>query len=930
VLHKSKTILIASVAALFLLGVQAQAVTPSPQMLEQFKQLSKSEQIRIAKQYGIDPAELEGNSSTQSQNLQMSQSDIGNRNGYPTNQQAQFDQQSNANLRNPYSTKNEPMFDFTAEKDKDELKRFGYDMFSNVPVMSVPISDTPVPAEYLVGPGDSVKVQLFGKENKEYRLQITREGTIQFPDLGPIVVNGLNFSELKALINNKIKQKMIGVESNVSMGELRSIRVFIAGDAHLPGSYTVSSLSTITQALFVAGGINEIGSLRNIQLKRSGRLIGSLDLYDLLLDGDASKDLNLRSGDVVFIPPVKKLVSITGEVRRPAIYELKNNENYSQALEMAGGLQHGAFANNITVERFNTKGFKSVISLNLTSEKDLNSAVYPGDFVRVGNASNQYDNAITVVGAVVRPGKYQWHENVKVSDLLPSLWSDLKVSADLDYALIVREINEYGDIEALQFKLGEAITVKNSPEDLVLQARDKIIIFNYEDVSQSRYELNKLVKERIKKITDLTGDSLIGTDLFKAGFDVLNRKDKSNVEKEQQIAGVYLEQKSEKEQELVTSEVGKMLLNLFEDKDLIALSDVMNRSELLYAVINKLIIQSRKGEDSAIVAINGQVRHEGVYPLSRNGKINDLILAAGGLKEGAYKVRAELTRTENVSNASLISHLQVNLNEALQGNVDDNFLLKGRDSLMVLTTPDWQEQKTIEIKGEVKFPGIYSISRGESLGDLLKRAGGFTDYAFPQSAVFVRDSVKKQEELEIKKLANLLRRDIATKGVSSEKSVINYADANMMLSDLENLKSAGRLVVDLNAISIGIKDADLQLEDEDILYIPSLKQTVAVMGEVQHPSTHRFKKGITLSEYLTKSGGLRQRADAERVYIVKADGSVVLPSRSIWFESDSELDAGDTVIVPLDTEYKDGLALWTQVTTIIYNTAVAFASIANL
>jgi polysaccharide export outer membrane protein len=230
----------------------------------------------------------------------------------------------------------------------------------------------------------------------------------------------------------------------------------------------------------------------------------------------------------------------------------------------------------------------------------------------------------------------------------------------------------------------------------------------------------------------------------------------------------------------------------------------------------------------------------------------------------------------------------------------------------------------------VKFPGRYNIRRGETLSQLITRVGGYTEYAYLPSAVFVRESVRQQEQIEIKKLADQLRRDIATRGVSKDGTVVNYSDAQLMLTDLENIKAVGRLVVDLPAINLGIKQADLQLEDDDILYVPSTKQTIAVMGEVQHPATHRFKDGLTLDQYLAMSGGARERADTGRTYIIQANGAVLMPSRSSWFSSGDQLQPGDTVIVPLDTEYKDNLTLWSQVTGIIYNTAVAVSAIAGL
>jgi len=903
----------ASMSAAILMGAQAQAVTPSPQMIEQFKQLPKAEQQRLARQYGIDPSMISGSQAQpQIANPQV----VSERDMQPERINAASDKKEKAEL------------DFSADSSNLKLRRFGYEMFAGEPSTFAPVSDVPVPGEYLVGPGDNIKVQLYGKENKEYDLVINREGVIQFPELGPIPVNGLTFSELRETLGQRIQQQMIGIESNITMGELRSIRIFVAGDAYKPGSYTVSSLSTITQALFVAGGVNEIGSLRNVQLKRNGKLVGTLDLYDLLLKGDASGDLRLRSGDVVFIPSIGGLVSVSGEVRRPAIYELKNNETMADVIAMAAGLNPGAYPKSSSVERYNSKSLKTVINVDLTSEQGKMTLAKAGDVIRVKNASEQFESAVTVVGAVVRPGKYQWFSGQKISDVFPSIWGDLAISADLDYALVVREVNQYGDIEVRQFSPGKAINDKNSDQDIALNPRDKIIIFNFSDDVQNRFELNKLVKQRVEKVTSLNTNSLISSDLFKAGFVQL---DKSRLTQRTQLAGVVVTDKTESEDvAVVKGVVNKMLANLFDDTELLKLSNQMARQELLYPVMVKLNNQGRAGAGIQVVGVDGQVRLPGLYPLTAGARVNDLVVAAGGLKEGAYTTRAELTSTVVDNSGSKTEHKNIDLALALQNNSSANLLLSGRDILTVMTTPDWQETKVVEVRGEVKFPGRYNIRRGETLSDLITRVGGFTEYAALPSAVFVRESVRQQEQIEIKKLADQLRRDIATRGISKDGTVVNYADAQLMLTDLENIKAVGRLVVDLPAISLGITQADLQLEDADILYVPSTKQTIAVMGEVQHPATHRFKEGLTIDQYLAMSGGARERADEGRTYVIQANGSVLMPSRSSWFSGGEQLQPGDTVIVPLDTEYKDNLTLWSQVTGIIYNTAVAISAIAGL
>jgi polysaccharide biosynthesis/export protein len=196
------------------------------------------------------------------------------------------------------------------------LRPFGYDLFANVPTTFAPATDIPVPADYVVGPGDTLEVLLIGQRGGQFTLTVGRDGVVDFPELGPIAVAGMRFASAKDLLEQRVAEQMIGMRANVSMGALRSIQVFVLGEAAQPGSYTVSGLSTITNALFASGGVKPIGSLRNIQLKRSGQVVRTLDLYDLLLNGDTSNDARLLPGDVIFIPPVGITVAITGEVPR--------------------------------------------------------------------------------------------------------------------------------------------------------------------------------------------------------------------------------------------------------------------------------------------------------------------------------------------------------------------------------------------------------------------------------------------------------------------------------------------------------------------------------------------------------------------------------------------------------------------------------------
>ncbi|MEC8377037.1 MAG: SLBB domain-containing protein, partial [Pseudomonadota bacterium] len=258
---------------------------------------------------------------------------------------------------------------FSLQNDaEEELKPFGYDLFAGEPSTFAPVSDVPVPNEYVLGPGDTIRVKIYGKEAQDYSLVVNREGDVDIPKLGPFSVVGKSFSDVRKELSEEISNRIIGVRSNISMGELRSIRVFVLGEAYKPASYTLSSLSTVTQAIFAAGGISDIGSLRNIQVKRQGNVVAELDLYDLLLKGDTSGDVSLMAGDVVFIPTRGKTVAVKGSVTRPAIYEVKQESSVREVIKLAGGLLPTAFGDIVKLERITAKGLRQVVNVNLRNK----------------------------------------------------------------------------------------------------------------------------------------------------------------------------------------------------------------------------------------------------------------------------------------------------------------------------------------------------------------------------------------------------------------------------------------------------------------------------------------------------------------------------------------------------------------------------------
>jgi len=752
-------------------------------------------------------------------------------------------------------TNNKPLVNqYTSE----ELKRYGYDLFAGVPTTFAPALDIPVPVDYIVGPGDNIQIQLLGKTSDNYELTVERSGAISFPELGPISVTGLKFSEAKMLIQQQVSDQMIGVRAVISLGELRSIKIFVLGEAFKPGSYTVSSLSTMTNALFVSGGITDIGSLRNIQLKRRGEVVTHLDLYDLLLKGDTKNDARLLPGDVIYIPPVGNTVGIKGEVKRPAIYELKGKLSLKSLIKLAGGYSASAFPNMTQITRKNPSGFTTVLDYDFSQIKMKNIALNNGDVVEISTVLEQLENVVRLSGAFQRARAIDWRNNLRLTDIIGSI-KDFKLNTDLNIGLIIRREKPLMKMSVLSFNLQD-ILQKKTGADIELSPMDEVMVF-----ARGEKQRDKLKKQFVAK----------------------------GVLEESENAGV--------------------------------------RDEMLEPVIKSLMGQTSGGGLIKIVDINGNVRYPGQYPLTHNMSVRDLVLLAGGLKEASYLGNAEITRRDlSDKEKATIEHFRINLTDQLMGL--ETVSLQARDKLSIHGTPEFRDELAIEIKGEVRFPGRYEFKRGETLSQVIERAGGFTEMAHVNASVFTREDLKIQEAKQLKELQERMRQDIAASqledAAAGESSALK--DSEGLLEALSETQALGRLVIRLEAITTG-KNDDIQLKDGDQLVIPTYRQEVSVLGEVQHGTSHIYNEQWTLEDYLEKSGGLTNRADDDRIYVVKADGSVFLPNQSGWLSHQNEnLSPGDTIVVPLDTDRIKSLALWTSVSQIVYQLTLGVAAVNSL
>jgi polysaccharide export outer membrane protein len=358
---------------------------------------------------------------------------------------------------------------------------------------------------------------------------------------------------------------------------------------------------------------------------------------------------------------------------------------------------------------------------------------------------------------------------------------------------------------------------------------------------------------------------------------------------------------------------------------------LFSRQRLLLPIIQKLKQQGGAGLSIQLVEIDGQVKYPGVYPISINGRVNDLVAAAGGVNESAYLAKADITRNKVNSYGVEKTSLTINLASALKEEADNNVLLTSKDRLNIHTTPAWSENHVIELRGEFVFPGKYTIRRGESLGDLINKAGGLTKYAYARGSVFSRMKLKELEQQNLFKLASDLRTEMASQSLTKDTAGQSYEEAQMMLSDLTKTQPVGRLVIDLDRIMVK-NDYDVLLENGDVLYVPTMNNSINVIGQVQVTSSHVYDETLDAHDYLAQSGGSKKRADDSRIYIISANGRIKMMAGANWFSDDesSRLRPGDTIVVPLDAEYMNNLELWTNVTGIIYNSAVAIAAISGI
>jgi polysaccharide export outer membrane protein len=785
------------------------------------------------------------------------------------------------------------------------LDQFGYDLFAGAPTTFAPATDIPVSSDYVIGPGDELRVQFYGKTNVSVDLVVDRDGTVPLPELGPISVAGLTFSEMKEFVTREVDRRLIGLTVNVSMGRLRSIRVFVLGDVYRPGSYTVSSLSTLTNALFASGGVRQIGSLRRIMLKRDGATISEMDLYDLLIKGDTSDDARLQPGDVIFVPTIGSVAGVAGEVLRPAIYEVNGPMSLRELIELAGGLKPSADREVVQLERIEN-GRIVVYDVPLADSDDW--AVESGDLLTVYPIARTDEHALFVVGNVLRPGRRAFFDGMRLLDLIPSIYV-LRPETHFDYGIIEREGETNRETEYVAFDLAAALLDSIPEANIPLRPRDRVYVFHRshfrelpvvavrgEVRSPGSYEHKKGMRivDLVLAAGGLTRDAwLDSAELLRTGS-----------------PGV---------------EVSRYSIDLGE-----ALSGGVGDNVILQDMDELVVHSSREFADRDTVHVLGEVNNPGSYPLSTGMRVSDLIFAGGNLRESAYIAEAELTRYEIIDGERReLHHVSIDLDGALDGLPEADLELEPNDRLLVRRLTNWRSDEVVAVSGEVAFPGSYPIEEGERLSDLIERFGGFLADAYLEAAVFKREAVRELQAEQLDRMSRKLEADLARLAIPNARGTSGTEEAQrqaaleageQLSAELSNTEATGRVVIRLaEAGAIRDTEDDIVLSDGDRLHVPKKPDFVMVMGQVNNSTAFHFEQGRRAAHYIELAGGKTRFADMGGTYVVRADGSVE-KGRGL------RVCPGDVVVVPETLERFAGMQFLLDISQVLYQLGLAAAS----
>jgi len=788
------------------------------------------------------------------------------------------------------------------------ISQFGYDLIGNGGSVTA-LQIGAVQDDYILGPGDSINITLLGQQNASYTARVDRDGNVTFLNLAPISASGRTFGRFRAELEAAIKRAYLQTQVFVSVGAVRQLSVRVVGEVENPGVYAVTGLSTVLDALNLAGGVKKSGSLRNVTVVRGSRSY-SIDLYSMLLTHGPTPDMSVAQGDRIVITPIGATAAISGDVRRPAIYEMPRGQKSMTAralLALANGPQvRGVYRETLVRIRPDGKEEYDDITSN------LGTVVRDGEIMLVEKAVNQSLGRVTLTGAVRSPGDYGLNRMKTLQDLI----TGPDVFAPTPYLLLVV-------VKRLDPKTLTPILIPFSPlhvlekkENLDLKSNDTVVI---------------LTVDTMRALAN--GDTLVQTTSPWA-------------------QGQPGAQANAPSASVVTNPLSLLTAPVPPGTSAVPSAQTMAAPSAVPGAPAAAAVPATIGTDAVTafltngglpasdasffghvlseyhVTINGAVRDGGTFLVSPGTNLEELVAAAGGFTTDADLSGFELTSTtlNNVTGESITSRKVLHIQPAEYAS----YVLKTRDSITFHSVYTNRDGGEVTIAGEVRYPGVYPILRGERLSSVLARAGGLTDAAYPYGAVFTRAAVAQQESDARQRQADELESALAAY-VTSASITADQANYITGLSGrLRSMQSTGRLAIEADPAVLAVKPQfDLVLDGGDHLTIPRRPASVSIMGEVLNPTSVIFDPSLSVSDYIAKAGGKTEMADGSKIFVVYPDGSASPSGSAFWSFGDKKLAPGSTIVVPRELTLPTNLLqLVTAVSGVVRDLALSAASIA--
>jgi protein involved in polysaccharide export with SLBB domain len=752
---------------------------------------------------------------------------------------------------------------FVAATTGQSLRIYGATLFQHVPSTFAPSNQSPVPPDYVVGPGDLLRVRIWGQINFSSNLPVDRDGDIYLPQVGTVPVAGLPFSEVDAHLRAAIAKLYRNFDLSVEMGGIRTIQVYVSGEARRPGAYTISSLSSLVDALFATGGPSPQGSMRHILLKRGGKVVADFDLYGLLLYGDKSKDVRLQAEDVIYIPPMGAEVAIFGSIRTPAIYELAGHETIGQLIKMAGGTTAVAAEAQISLESVDKHSMRYARSVAFDSN-GLGTALDDGDIVRINSILPAYAKTVTLRGNVANPGHFGWYAGMRLSDLLPNI--DSLVSRNYWWQ------RSHLGLPAPEFEP----------------------------------TVNSLGQEQEGALAASGGGAPISQNAL---TQALTNAQNGSVN---------------------AAEIGKGTGAAGAQSGAAAAAGAQSGAAGAGSNAANTLTPAERGSNASIASEMTPVP-------SANG--STVAIHKTGVRLSPDEINWSYAVIERIDPKSLRpSLIPFDLGKlVLEHDKSQDLELQPGDVVTIFSQSDIrvpldQQVKYIELEGEFMHPGFYSVKPGETLRDVVRRAGGLTQRAYLYGSEFTRVSTR---ELQQQRLNDYVREitleaeqgtqafAISPNPVTVASAAASQAATQEMLKRLGQIKATGRIVLQFHPASTSLTDIPpIDLENGDKFVVPFAPTAINVVGAVYDQSSYIFSPGRTLGYYLNLAGGASRNADARHAFLIRADGSVVsrnhMPDRGFWKSSfaDLKMNPGDTIVVPdktLKPSTLSGVIEWSQI-----------------